>query len=191
MEVFLQILIGIGLAATCGFRIFVPLFVMGIAGLSGYIEIGSGFGWIASYPAVIVFGIATVIEIAAYFIPIVDNILDQISIPVSIVAGIIVFASVVADIDPILKWTLAVIAGGGVATATSLLSNGVHAVSTLTTAGAANPGVSAVESLTSVFMTILSIVLPVVSLIVIVLITILIVRYLQRAKKKVPPPATA
>lgn len=191
MEVVLQILIGIGLSATCGFRVFVPLFVMGLAGLSGYMEIGSEFGWIASYPAVIIFGIATLIEIAGYFIPFVDNILDQISIPISIVAGIIVFGSVVIEMDPILKWTLAVIAGGGVATATSLLSNGVHAVSTLTTAGTANPGISAVESTTSVLMTILSIFLPIVSLTLIVLIVILTVRYLKRSKKKAPPPATA
>lgn len=184
MEILLQVLIGISLAATCGFRVFVPLFVMSIAGVSGYMDFSAGFEWIAGYPALIIFGIATVIEIVAYFVPYVDNILDMASLPIGVVAGIIVVASVVTDVDPILRWTLAVIAGGGIAAGTGVISNAVHALSTATTGGTANPAVSTVESGATVVMTILSVVLPIVGVLVVALVLFLTIRYVIRRKKK-------
>lgn len=184
MEILLQVLIGIGLAATCGFRVFVPLFVMSIAGVSGYMSFSAGFEWIASYPALIIFGVATILEIVAYFVPYVDNILDMASLPIGVVAGIIVVASVVTDVDPILRWTLAVIAGGGIAAGTGVISNAVHALSTATTGGTANPAVSTVESGATVVMTILSVVLPIVGVLVVALVLFLTIRYVIRRKKK-------
>jgi hypothetical protein len=190
MEILLQVLVGIGLAATCGFRVFVPLFVMSIAGVSGYMNFSAGFEWIASYPALIIFGVATVLEIVAYFVPYVDNILDMASLPIGIVAGIIVVASVVTDVDPLLRWIMAVIAGGGIAAGTGVISNAVHALSTATTGGAANPAVSTIESGATVIMTILSVVLPIVGVLVVALVLFLSIRYVVRRKrKKQSPPA--
>lgn len=184
MEIVLQILVGIGLAATCGFRVFVPLLVMGIAGLSGYLQLAPGFTWITSLPAVIIFGIATVIEIAAYFIPYIDNLLDSISIPVSVIAGIIVAASVITDVQPILRWTLAVIAGGGIATVTSLISNGAHGVSTVASGGAANPAVSGAESVLSVLASIMAIAVPVLAVSLLLVLLFVAFRVLRHDKNK-------
>jgi hypothetical protein len=97
---------------TCGFRIFVPLLIMGIANVSGYLNLTDGFAWIASYPALIVFSVATVLEVIAYFFPYVDNLLNAISTPASVIAGIMVTAAVMTDVSPILQWTMAIIAGG-------------------------------------------------------------------------------
>jgi large-conductance mechanosensitive channel len=191
MDILLQVLIGIGLSATCGFRVFVPLFVMSIAGVSGFMNFSPGFEWIAGYPALIIFGVATVLEIVAYFVPYVDNILDMASLPISVVAGVIIVASVVTDVDPFLRWTMAIIAGGGVAASTSLLSNGVHALSTATTGGVANPAVSTVESGASIVMTVLSIVLPIVGIVVVALVVFFVIRYIRRKKKRNSPQPTA
>lgn len=184
MEILLQILVGIGLAATCGFRVFVPLFVMGIAGMSGYLQLASGFTWISSPAAVIVFGIATIIEIAAYFIPYVDNLLDSISIPASIIAGIVVAASVITDIQPLLRWALVIIAGGGIAAGTSLISNGAHGVSTLTSGGTANPAVSGAESVLSVVSAVVSIVVPILVIVWLAVLVIFAFRLMRKYKKK-------
>lgn len=184
MEIVLQILVGIGLAATCGFRVFVPLLVMGIAGLSGYLQLAPGFTWITSLPAVIIFGIATVIEIAAYFIPYIDNLLDSISIPASVVAGIVVAASVITDIHPLLRWTLAIIAGGGLAAVTSLISNGAHGVSTLASGGAANPAVSGAESVLSVLASIMAIAVPVLAVSLLIVLIFVAFRVLRHDKNK-------
>jgi hypothetical protein len=184
MEIFLQILVGVGLAATCGFRIFVPLLVMGVAGLGGYLQLASGFDWIASLPAVIIFGIATVVEIAAYFIPYIDNLVDSISIPASVVAGTLVAASVISDMQPLLRWTLAIIAGGGLAAVTSLISNGAHAVSTLASGGAANPAVSGAESVFTVISAIIAIAIPILAFVLLVILVAGAFQILRKLKKK-------
>ncbi len=184
MEIALNILIGIGLAATCGFRVFVPLLVMGAANKVGYLELSQGFTWIGSYPAVIIFGIATVVEITAYFIPYVDNLLNTISIPISAVAGIVVAAAVITDMSPILQWTLAIIAGGGAASVTSLISNGAHNTSTVFSAGVANPVVSAGETVISIVMAVLSIIVPIFAVLLIIMMIILVSRMVRRFRDR-------
>jgi len=187
----LNVLLGIGLAATCGFRIFVPLLIMGIAGVSGYLNLSTGFEWIASYPAMIVFGIATVFEVVAYFFPYIDNLLNTISTPFSILAGVIVSAAVIADISPFLQWTLAIIiAGGGAASATSLLSNGAHHASTVVSGGITTPVISAVESVISVFLPVLAIAMPVLAFILLILLPTAIYRLLIELRYKIMPSAT-
>src|SRR5258706_15887545 len=142
METFLSACLGIGLSAACGFRVFVPLLVMSIAALSGHLSLAHGFEWIGSYPALIAFSVATCLEVAGYYIPWVDHLLDTIATPAAIVAGTIATASMVSDVSPFLKWTLAIIAGGGAAgmvQGTTVLARGASGG---TTASLANPPVS-------------------------------------------------
>ncbi|NLB52907.1 MAG: DUF4126 domain-containing protein [Syntrophomonadaceae bacterium] len=185
MEIFLNVLIGIGLAATCGFRIFVPLLITGIAGVSGYLNLSSGFEWIASYPALVVFMAATVIEVIAYFFPFIDNLLNTISTPISVIAGVMLTAAVMTDINPILQWTLAIIAGGGAASATSLVSNGTHHASTIVSGGIANPFISAVESIISVILPVLAIAIPVLAFILFILLLFGFYKILSKLKSKI------
>src|SRR5216683_7976823 len=111
MATLLSICVGIGLSAACGFRLFVPLLVMSIASLSGHLTLSHGFEWIGSYPALMAFAVATFVEVAGYYVPWVDNLLDTIATPAAIVAGTLMTASLVTDLSPFLKWTLAIIAG--------------------------------------------------------------------------------
>lgn len=163
------IFIGIGLSATCGFRVFVPLLGMSIAYHADALSFSSGFEWIGSWPATIAFAIAMVIEIAGYYIPWVDNILDTIATPAAIVAGIIATASMVGDVSPFLRWSLAIIAGGGIAGIIQGSSVLIRGVSTASTAGLANPAVSTGELIASILGTLISIILPVVAFILVVL----------------------
>ncbi len=182
MTILLNVLIGVGLAATCGFRIFVPLLVLGLAGLNGYVKLGSGFEWLATYPAVIALGVATFVEVLAYFFPYVDNLLTTISTPVGVIAGVLVTAAVMTDVSPLLQWSLAIIAGGGAATATSMVSNGVHHGSTAASAGIINPFVSAVESVGAFLISLLSIAAPIIAIIVIGLLLYLLYRTLIKIR---------
>jgi hypothetical protein len=115
LETTLSLLVGIGLSAACGFRVFVPLLILSIAAFTGHVTLASSFAWIGTYPALVAFSVATCLEIAAYYVPWVDNLLDSIATPAAVVAGTMVTASLVTHLDPFLKWTLAVIAGGGMA----------------------------------------------------------------------------
>jgi hypothetical protein len=164
MENLLSVCLGLGLAAACGFRVFVPLLVISVAAFTGQLELSPKFEWLASAPALITFAVATLLEIAAYYLPVVDNFLDTVASPAAVVAGVVASASVITGMDPYLKWTLAVIAGGGLAGAVQFLTTGSRGLSTLTTAGFGNPIVSSLEAGGSIVTSLLSLVAPVLAL---------------------------
>lgn len=167
METALSIAIGIGLSAACGFRVFVPLLMMSIASLSGQLPLSQGFAWIGTYPALITFGTATIVEIVAYFVPWLDHLLDTVASPAAVVAGTIATASVVTDISPFLRWTLAIIAGGGIAGIVQGSTVMLRAKSSVMTGGLGNPIVSTVELIGAIITTLLALVLPVLCIILI------------------------
>lgn len=185
METVLSILIGIGLSATCGFRIFVPLLGMSIAFHAGALEFAPGFAWIGTWPATIAFGLAMVLEIAAYYIPWLDNLLDTIATPAAIVAGTIATASIVTDVTPFFRWSLAIIAGGGAAALIQGASVTLRGASTVSTGGLANPAVSTGELVASIFGTVLSILAPYLAIILFVILLSLILRRLSKRPKPV------
>jgi len=168
MEIFLSICLGVGLSAACGFRIFVPLLCLSLAAKFGGLPLTPAFAWAGSTTAVLAFSVATLAEIIAYYIPWVDNALDAIAGPLATVAGVVVMASVLTDIEPFWRWTLAVIAGGGLAASTQLATTKARAASTLTTGGFANPVLSTVENITSTVLSIFAVVWPVVALVLVI-----------------------
>lgn len=149
METLLSLMVGLGLSAACGFRVFVPLLVLSIAGYSGHVQLAKGFEWLASEPALIAFSLATILEIAAYYIPVVDNFLDTVATPAAVVAGTIVTASMVTDVSPFLQWSLAAVAGGSIAGVVQGATVMARGASTALTGGLANPVVATVELGTS------------------------------------------
>jgi len=167
-EILLTILMGIGLSAASGFRVFIPLLVVSIASFTGNLTLADSFSWIGTLPAVITFSIATVFEIAGYYIPWVDNIFDTITSPMAVVAGAVLMASVVTDISPLFKWTLAIIAGGGVAGTIQALTGMTRVTSSLTTGGLGNPAVSTVESGSSITLSAMAVFIPLIAGIIVI-----------------------
>ncbi len=163
METLLSICVGVGLSAACGFRVFVPLLVMSIASLGGHLTLSPGFEWIGTYPALAAFAVATCFEVAGYFVPWVDNLLDAVATPAAVIAGIIVTASAVSEMSVFLKWALAVIAGGGVAGTVQVATGLTRGASTVTTAGFANPLVATMELGGAMTLSLLAIGFPVVA----------------------------
>lgn len=132
--------LGIGLAASAGFRVFVPLFALSIGAHFGadLLDLNESWQWVGSWPAMITLGVATLIEVAGYYIPVVDNLLDTIAVPLAAVAGTILMASTLLDMGEVATWALAIIAGGGTAAAVSGTTAATRAVSTGTTGGTGN-----------------------------------------------------
>lgn len=166
----LSIALGIGLAASAGFRVFLPLFALSLSAYFGLWPINENWQWLASTPALIILGVATLAEITAYLIPFVDHLLDTLAVPLAGLAGTAVMASTTADLSPAVTWTLAIIAGGGAAAAIKGATATTRVASTATTGGLANPVVSAAETGTAVFMTILSLFIPFAAVAVLLLI---------------------
>jgi hypothetical protein len=169
METLLGITVGIGLSAACGFRVFVPLLAMNLATLSGHLHLAPGFEWIESYYATVVFGTATVVEALAYYIPWLDNVLDLVASPAAIIAGMVATASMVIDVSPFLKWTLALIAGGGAAAIVQGVTVTLRTKSSALTAGMGNVLVSSAELAGSIITALLAIIVPILCLVLLVL----------------------
>ena len=169
METVFSILIGLGLSAACGFRVFIPLLVMSLASRSGvgHLVLGNGFDWIGSDAALIAFGAATVLEIAGYYIPWVDNLLDAVATPTAIIAGILVSASAFTDVSPLLKWSLAILAGGGTTAMFQGITATARQISSFTTGGLGNPLVATIEAGGSAILAVLAITLPVLAILLV------------------------
>jgi len=168
METLLSIMIGLGLSAACGFRVFVPLLVTSIAANSGHLELAPSFQWLGSPMAIGAFGLATVLEVGAYYVPWLDHLLDTVATPAAVVAGTMITASMATDMSPALRWTLAAIAGGGIAGAVQATSVLARGFSFATTGGLANPIVATAEMGGSIAASVLAIALPAVAAVLMV-----------------------
>ncbi len=170
------IAVGIGLSAACGFRVFVPLLVMNLASLSGLLQLSPGFAWMGSYYATVAFATATIVEVLGYYIPWLDHVLDIFATPAAIIAGTIATASMVTHMSPFLKWTLALIAGGGIAGLVQGTTVALRAISSASTTGIGNPLVSTLELAGSILTALLAILVPILCLALIAFLCIFVIR---------------
>ena len=187
LEIIMLVIIGFSLSATCGFRVFVPLLGLSIASYFDLINLNSEFDWMGTLPVIIAFSIATILEMTAYLIPWVDNALDAIASPVAIIAGIIVSASIITDMSPLIQWTLAVIVGGGSAGTIQTSTVALRGTSTATTGGFTNFLISLFEDFISIIITILVIIAPIIAFILILLFLLLSYKIIKRIKNKLIP----
>jgi hypothetical protein len=176
--------LGVALAAACGFRVFVPPLVLSLAALSGHLTLTPGLGFLGTWPAALVLGVATVVEIAAYYIPWLDHLLDHLGAPLAVLAGIVVSASAFVDLPPLMRWSLAVVAGGSAAAAIHISTAGLRAVVGLATAGLGNFLVATTEALLAVLVAVLAVLLPFVALFVLLLLAALAVRIWRRRSRR-------
>jgi hypothetical protein len=185
VETIMSIFLGVGLAASTGFRIFLPLFALSLAAYFDLWELNESWQWIGGLLTVITLGVATLVEIFAYFIPWVDNLLDSIAIPLAALAGTAVMVSTIADLDPLITWTLAIIAGGGTASAIKGASASGRLASTVTTGGLANPIVSAAETGTAFLVTITALFAPILAAILVIIILIVIFAVYRKFRPRI------
>lgn len=171
MEIVYALLIGIGLAAACGFRVFLPMLGLALAARFGGVTLDPAFGWLLTDAALLALATAAVLEIAAYYLPLLDHILDAFTTPMAIIAGTLATAAMLGGIDdPLLKWGLALVAGGGAAGAVQASSVAARAASTSMTAGLGNPVVSTLEWLGALIATVLALLAPAVIVIILLLV---------------------
>lgn len=176
--------IGIGLAAASGFRVFLPFFFVSLASYLGWIPLSDNFEWLSGLPALITTGVATVIEILAYYIPFVDNILDTIAVPLATIAGSVLFASQFIELGTFSQWALALIAGGGTAATIASGFAGTRAASSATTAGIGNNVVATTETAGAGVMSALSLFLPVIAFLLAIFLLIAVIIFGKKIWRK-------
>jgi hypothetical protein len=165
----LSIALGIGLAAATGFRIFLPMLIVSVAANTAHLSLDEHFAWLATSSALITLSVAALLEIIAYYVPAVDNLLDILATPASLVAGTIISAAVMTDVPPMVKWTAAVIAGGGVAGLTQAGTAMLRAKSTIFTGGVGNVVISTAELGGALLISLLALAAPLAALGVVIL----------------------
>ena len=174
---------GIGLAACAGLRAWLPLLLAGLLARAGVLELGPSFRFIASNQALILFGVATVVEILGDKIPAVDHTLDALSTVLRPAAGSLLVASVLWRVpDPLTALALGVAVGAPTALVPHAAKSALRAASTAFTGGLANPLLSLLEDLAAVLVFVFTIVLPVAVALVIILVAVLLVRRLSRRR---------
>jgi hypothetical protein len=169
MPELLSVAAGIGLAAACGFRVFVPLLALGLSGRFGVLPLAHGFEWLASPEAIVAFSVATLLEAAAYKIPWLDHALDTLATPAALCAGMLSVAAVTAGLPPALRFSLALIAGGGAAALVQGTTVLLRLKSTALTGGIGNPLLALVELVASIVTSFLAVVVPLVALLLVLM----------------------
>jgi len=153
--------VGLALSAAVGFRVFVPLLLAGAAARLGYLELTTDMAWLGSDAALVALATATVLEVSAYYVPWLDNLLDAIAMPTAIVAGAVAWVAVTPDLSPLLRWTLAVVAGGGVAGVIQAGTALLRLQSSGFTGGLANPVLATAELLGALALSVMGVLAPV------------------------------
>ncbi|MCU0342073.1 MAG: DUF4126 domain-containing protein [Spirosomaceae bacterium] len=182
MDIFLSLCLGVGLAASSGFRVFVPLLLSALAVHFGVVSVDSGFEWMGTWTAIGILATATVLEIGGYYIPWVDNLLDTVATPAAVAAGTILTTSFVKIDDPMLQWGLGLIMGGGTAGFIQASTGLARLASSKFSGGLANPIVSTVENVASVGFSLFSFWLPLMAFACVVLLMIWLLRKILRRK---------
>ena len=186
LEIILSLSLGLGLAAACGFRIFIPPLMMGVGNRFDLYELEGSFIWVGEDWAIAVFAIATLLEIGGYYVPWIDNLLDTVATPAAVIGGIFVTSvSLEGDVDPSIQWILATIAGGSTAGVIQLGTVATRAVSTGVTGGLANPVVSTLEALASIICILLSFFLAIVIPFVLIFLIWKAIEYITKSKAEI------
>lgn len=185
METILGLCIGVGLSAACGFRVFVPLLVMSIATMMGWFEPSKGFEWLALPSVCLALGVATVCEIAAYYIPWVDNALDTVATPAAMIAGTLTTMAVSSgEMSQFAGWAAAIIVGGGTAGVVQMSTVAARGVSTATTGGLGNFVVATGEWIGAILLSVSAMLVPALVAVVVLIAVILAVRWIRHKKQE-------
>jgi hypothetical protein len=188
MESLIGVLVGIGLSAASGLRVFIPLLGLSAAGHYGIIPLGESFAWLASWQAMLAFGVASLLEVGAYYIPWLDHAMDAMLAPAAAIAGTLMTASTLGETSPLLKWSFALIAGGGVSSMVHFGTSALRGAVSLPTGGLGNPLVSSAEGVGAIGLTLLALFVPVLALVVVIWLLYRCVKWLMKRKSPAGSP---
>jgi hypothetical protein len=176
----LGIPVGLALSTAAGLRVFVPLLLTGLAARLGYLTLTPSMHWIGTDSALVAFATATVLEVGAYYVPWLDNVLDTVATPAAIGAGVITTVAVTPELSPLVRWTLAVLAGGGAAGLVQMTTALLRLKSTTFTAGVGNPVVATAELVGSLILSALGLLAPLLAAALVIVLLVFLVRRLLR-----------
>jgi hypothetical protein len=180
LGIVLALFSGIAIAAATGLRAFLPLFLIGLAARYGLIGLHENVGWLTSTNVLIALGTATVLEIAADKIPVVDHALDAVATFIRPVAAWIgAYAMLIHWPSPWAAVVATLLAGGSLAV--HGLKGMLRIGSTAATAGTANPAVSTAEDALALSLVVMAVLVPVLAVLLVIGAVVLVRRRRSKA----------
>lgn len=155
------VMAGVCLSAAAGLRVFIPILALGLAGRFELLPLGEQFAWMTSEPFLVIVGIAAMLEAGAYYVPLVDNMLDLLATPAALAGGTVIVSSLLPEMNPLAQWSAAALLGGGTAGIVQSSTVVARGLSTASSGGLANPLLSTGETGGSMLAVALALLVPV------------------------------
>lgn len=163
LDTFIEVMLAISLSTAAGFRVFVPLLALSTTAVIGHLDLPVDLDWAETPQAMSLFAVACLLEVSGYYIPWFDHLLDIFATPAAILSGTIVAASVAPEMNPLVQWTLALVAGGGTAGLTKGLMNLLRGTSTAASGGLTNPILATIELVIATVLSVLALTAPLIA----------------------------
>jgi hypothetical protein len=186
VTILVAIAAGVVLAASAGLRAFLPLFAVGVASRTFGWDVATEMQWLASNTALTCFGIASVLEVAADKIPVVDHALDAVHTIIGPIAGALAGLSVWLHFPPGVATALAIAVGAPIAGGVHVLAASTRLKSSVVSGGTLNPVASTVEDGVTVSAIVIAIVAPVLAVVLTIILLAVIGRVIARRVRRAP-----
>lgn len=180
LSVFSAVMAGICLSAAAGLRVFIPILALGLAGRFELLPISEQFMWMTTTPVLTIIGLAALMEVGSYYVPLVDNLLDVLATPAALAGGTVIVSSLLPEMNAAAQWGTAAVLGGGTAGVVQGSTVLARGLSTASTGGLGNPVVSTGETGGSLLAVVLALLVPVLFGMVVVIVVIALLMWLSR-----------
>ncbi|MEU7610386.1 DUF4126 domain-containing protein [Micromonospora sp. NPDC049204] len=189
-----EVLTGTGLAASAGLNAYIPLLALGLLGrYTDLIDLPSGWTWLGNGWVIVILAVLLAVEMVADKVPVVDHINDVVQTVVRPTAGGLAFGAgssseTVTVSDPgsffsSHQW-VPVVTGVLLALGVHLLKSAARPVINATTAGFGAPVASTAEDATSVVVSLVAIILPVLVLAFLLGLVVFVFWFLRRRSER-------
>jgi hypothetical protein len=182
--------LAVALSAVSGLRALLPILLTGLVARAGWVDLGPTFEFLSGNRALIIFGVAALLEIAGDKIPALDHALDTVHSFLRPLSGSLLAAAALSRVtDPTHALVGGIVLGAPTALVPHAVKSTARIASTVFTGGLANPFLSILEDVLAVVLFILAVVVPILAAVTVIVLMVLLARRLgRRAPAAAPAP---
>jgi hypothetical protein len=172
-----------GLSAAAGLNAWLPLFGAALAQRLDLVDLAQPFDDLSGTGALLVLAVLTIADFVGDKVPAVDSFLHAVGTIIAPVSGAALFTGQTgADTD--LPTLAAIVLGGSVAASIHAGRATIRPISTVGTAGMANPLLSLIEDAGSLVLTLAAFLVPVLALLGVIALVVLILVLWRRRRRR-------
>jgi len=182
---------GVVLAACAGLRAFLPVFSASAAVQLLELEVPRYLAWLDRPETLVLFGVATAIEIIGDKIPFVDHVLDSVQVITKPALAALAATPFIHQLAPEHAVAIAIIIGAPLALGVHATKASVRVGSSATTGGIGNPILSMLEDILAFAAIAIAFVAPLLALAVLALLLFLLVRFARAIVRRFRTPSSS